>query len=816
MFESYLTIALRKLARERGYALINLASLALGLAGFLLLALYLRSELTYDHHHANYERIYRVSMRIENANGESQSFAATGQGFGPLLTKEFPQLGRYVRFQWAGNLMMYAGDREREWDSIYLVDPTFYDAFTIEPVYGSVAAVRGDPSAVAVSETFARFYYGDRNPIGETPHAVNGSGFKIALVYKDLPDNVHLRFDMLSSIAVMDQILPGYTANYATTLWNPFTQTYLLVPDDFEVATFDRLAAKFADVYMGERAQRDKTPVKFVAQRLDDLHFNAGLDMDQPTGNVFYLYAFGAVACFILIVACINYINLATARAMRRAKEIGMRKVLGASPAQLVTQFLTESIVLTAIALVLAFVLIYLALSLTSLGGLMGKEHLLTELIKPSTVLGALLIGAVVAVAAGVYPAVYLASISPLAALTTLRRSWRTGLSLRNGLVFVQLAISIGVIAATLLMIVQMRYVHDRPLGFDKENRLILTLRRYDVVRQLPAIRAAVGRQPGVVDTTTISMVPGTGSWDRLSSIESNDATMEPVAVRRLAVGLNFVDVMNLELIAGRAFDPRLESDVRDSVIVNESLVKRMGWREPIGKRVDIDLLGGAGVARVIGVVSDFHYASLREEIGPLVINAWATVPPPPMESLKDLYRESFIVVISGERLRETFAGIERAIRKFDRGFNLEPRFLDDSIDELYRTESNLMRLTTLFAGLCIVISVMGIFGLSAFMTEHRTKEIGVRKVLGASDRQILVMLSRSLLWLVAIAAVPASYACYRAMQTWLERFAYHAEIGPLAFVGATLLIASIALATVALQSRRTLRSSPIDALRYQ
>ncbi len=818
MLKTYIRIALRKLSRERGYVLINIASLALGIASVLVLALYLRSDVTYDRYHHHYEQIYRLTLHTENAAGETQDWAASGPGLGPLLTKDFPQLGKFVRFQWAGEVLVRAGDKERMWDTIRLTDPSVFEVFTHEVIYGDVRDALRDMNSVAVSETYARFYFGDRNPVGETLTAANGAQFKIALVFKDLPDNVHLRYDMLASIQMMESIIPGYTENYAQTLWDPYALNYLMVPEGFDPAAFDAITTKFVDTYMGERARREKMRFSIVPQRLDRIHFGPRIDMDERTGNVLYVYGFAAVACFILIIACINYVNLATARAMKRAKEIGMRKVLGASQSQLIAQFLGESAVVTTIALLLAVGLVYLALSTTSLGGLMGKQRLAMELATPSTLLWVPVLGVLIALAAGLYPAFVLASISPMSALTLTRRSWRTGLSLRHGLVFLQMAISIAVIAATLTMLAQMRYVREKPLGFDAENRLIVTVRGYDVAKQLVAIMSELRRQPGVRDVTTISIAPGTGSWDRMSQIESNASTMEPLRVQRLAVGLNFVEAMNLDVIAGRAFDDQLESDVRDSVLVNETLVRRMGWTQPIGKRVEVDQVDGlVGVARVVGVVKDFHYASLYNSVAPIVISAWPKVPPPPpSETLKATYRESFIVVVDEQRLSETFAAIEKTIRTFDPTFNFEPLFLADAIVGLYQFESNLAQLTALFAGICIVISVMGIFGLTAFATEHRRREIGIRKVLGATDGSIVLLLGRPLLWMVVLAAVPSCYLCYEAIRIWLARFAYRADIGVSIFVLATGLIATIALVTVAIQALRTARANPVDALRYE
>jgi putative ABC transport system permease protein len=651
------------------------------------------------------------------------------------------------------------------------------------------------------------------NPIGKTLSS-GAFNYAVKVVFEDLPENTHLRYDALMPMSLMDIFQPGFSKNYANSLWNVGLFTYFLTPEGFDPKDFDAIGQKFYETYMAEQGTRFKSTAGFELQPLADLHFGEKLSGDLLTGNIFYVYGFTAVAIFILVVACINYVNLATARATKRAKEVGMRKVLGASRGQLIGQFLGESLTFTAFALILALAFIYLALALTPLGTLMGKEKLLAELASPGVIGGVLVLGLVVGLISGLYPALYLSSISPLAALTHVRRSWKTGFSMRQILVFAQLAISIGVIACTLLMIDQMRYIHEKPLGFDKENRLIVRLRGYDVVKSFPTMRGELRNLPNVTDVTLMSFVPGADHSINLVPIESNEGTMEPTGVHRLQVGLNFFQTMNVEIVEGRPFNPDLATDVREAFIVNEAMVKKMGWDEPIGKRVQAGPPGFT--ARVVGVAKDFHYASLHNELGPLVIHAIPETLGPVPDNQKALTTTAFIVVMNGQDIPGTLKSIESIIAKFDPKFDFEPLFLEDRLNELYKTESNLMRLTGVFAAVCIFISVMGIFGLAAFTTEQRTKEIGIRKVLGASDSQIVSMLSRPLLWLVLIAAVPASYIGYRAIDTWMSRFAYHTDISWMTFVLSTLAVCFIALTTVVLQSLRTTNANPVDALRYE
>ena len=812
MLKNYILIALRKLSREKAYVLINIASLALGMAGFLVLALYLRSELTYDQHHVNHERIYRLTGHFHMAaKADEDHFAVSQVGLGPLLVKDFPQLGEQVRFRPSTQNVLTYEDNVRQWDRIYLTDPNVFDVFTHTILYGDPKQAFASPYSIAISETFAKHYFGAANPIGKTLSS-GAFNYVVTLVFADLPENTHLKYDALFPMSLMEVFTPGFSASYATSLWNVSIFTYLMVPEDFDPASFDAIQAKFFETYMTDVGRELKATFEPRLQKLTEIHFGEKLAGDLPIGNIFYVYGFAAVALFILVVACINYVNLATARAAKRAKEVGMRKVLGATRSQLVMQFLGESLTFTGIALVIAAAVIYLALALTPLGSLMGRERLLAELAAPSVIGGMLLVALAVGVLSGVYPALYLSSISPLAALTHVRRSWKTGLSLRQVLVFVQLAISIGVVACTALMLDQMRYIHQKPLGFDKDNRLIVTLRGYDVIKNMPAIKSELRRLDNVLDVAITSVPPGMGNWINVVPTETNEGTMEQVSMHRVAVGLNFIDTMKIQMVAGRGFSEDIPSDLREAVIVNEAFVAKMGWTQPLGKRMKL----GQQTARVVGVAKNFHYSSLYNEIGPMMMNPTADVPPPVPENQKALVATNFIIAMSGNALQDTLRAIESVLTRFDPKLNFEPVFLDDRLNGMYKSEANLMKLTGVFAGVCILISVMGIFGLAAFTTEQRTKEIGIRKVLGALDSQIIAMLSRPLLWLVLIAAVPASYVGYRAIDTWLQRFAYHDEIDTSMFVLATLAVCVVALATVVLQSLRTTNANPVDALRYE
>jgi putative ABC transport system permease protein len=816
MFKTYLVIALRRFSRERVYATISILSLALGIASFLILALYVHSEWNYDGYNVNRDRTYRLISRFTNPGNPPRNFALTPNGLGPLLTRDYPQLGTYARLRPANPqggpvLLGYQGIREY-WDRVFLADATVFQVFTHRILYGDPATAFRSPYSIALSETVAKRYFGDTNPIGRI---IAGPLFTltVTLVFADQPEGTHLKYDALLPMTLDLVFNKDPWGTYQQMLWEATDYTYLMVPPGVTREDLDRLTKRFVESHMGARAAQLNMRYAVDFQPLTAVHWGEKLEQDQPTGNIFYVYGFAAVGVFILLIGCINYTNLATARAMQRAKEIGMRKVLGSNRSQLVAQFLAESGVFTAIALVIAAILVYLLLAFGQIGVLMGKQRLLEECRDPRVLGATLLLGMFVAIASGLYPALSLSAVSPLAALTHLRRSWKVGLSVRQTLVFAQLSLSIAVIACTILMADQMRYVHDKPLGFEKKNQLVLTWRGHDLLKNMTTLKAELRKLPNILDVTNISIVPGTGSTPYGASLENDAGTMGIVQVDRMLVGTGFIEALQMRLVEGREFSPAIVTDSDSAVMVNESLVRKMGWTDPLGKRVSTDF---GGVARVIGVVGDFNYASLHNPIGPLVIFPLSDLGNNVPDMMKDLVTVSVIVTMTGENVSETLRNIKSVIARFDPTFTYEPVFLEDRLRQLYEGEAHLTALIGIFSGICIVISIMGLFGLTAFTIEERSKEIGIRKVVGASAEQIIALLSRPLLVLIVAAAVPASIVSYEAMDRWIQRFAYHDSITWVTFAESILVVMLVTLAAVALQAWRSARAEPAEAIRHE
>jgi len=814
---NYLAVLLRTLQREKLYAAINVAGLSLGVACCLILGLFLRSELTYDRYNVNHDHIYRVVNEFNN-NGNTDQFAVTSRMLGPMLAQEYPQIIKgFVRFQNNtnnGGLAVHHGTDTYYWEHSYFVDDNVFNVFTHKILYGDPKTALKDPAGVAVSSTFAKKYFGDKNPIGETITTDSGIPNKIALVFEDQPVNTHLKYDILFSSNtpfLRDQDNPTMRRQM---LWNVGNMTYIVTAPDFDPATWPGLSEEFYKKYMEAMGKQLNASWHSWLQPLTATHMQSEVGYDLPNGNAVYLYGCAAVALFILVVACINYMNLATARAARRARSVGIRKILGASRLRLGLQFLGEAVVFALIALVLGVVIVELVLKFTPINSLLSQEVDL-DLRRQPELLGWLLgLGVLMGLLSGLYPAIYLSSWAPLSALTGKTSTTKGNLRLREALVLLQFTISAAVIAATLLMAAQMRYIANKSLGFQKENRLMVTLRGTTTIDKIPTLRTELAKDSHVLGVSETQVMLGQDTNIVMSDVDKDGGGTTSLTLKNEPIGEDFLPVMGLHLLQGRDLSKRMLTDVGTNFLVNEALVRKLGWSEPIGKHVSLGKGGGAG-GRVIGVVQDFNFRSLHTAVEPLVMYAtshdFSNIP----EVFRPFQQRLLIVNISGQDVGHTLDYIEKVMSQVDPKHPFEYQFLDETLDKLYKSEHQLMGLIGIFSAVCIFIACLGLFGLASFTTEQRTREIGTRKVLGATTWQIISLLARRILVLVLIAAVLASIVAYFAIDEWLNGFAYKTGINPLVFVLSAAAAAAIAFATVALQSFKTASADPVEALRF-
>ncbi|MFL6602599.1 MAG: FtsX-like permease family protein [Steroidobacteraceae bacterium] len=819
----YLQVLWRTLCREKLYTVINIAGLSLGVACFLILALFLRGEWTYDYHNVKRDRIYRVVNEFRNASDAHGSWATTPHVLAHLLAADNPQIEAYVRFDTnpygeltgsqAHGYAIRHGTDTYYWRDVYLVDDNVFEVFTHEILAGDPKTALKDDLSVAVSETFARKYFNRIDVVGEAIYMELVGLKRITLVFADLPANSHLKYDVLLSSN------PQYQDDDPRRLWGVGSYTYLLMAPGFDPTSWSDISERFFKRYMQDAAG-GRTWHSWL-QPLTATHWDGGLDNDVPNGNPLFLYGYAAVALFILAVACINYMNLATARATRRARSVGIRKVLGASRLSLGLQFLSEAILFALLAVMLAIVIVEVVLHARPLNSLMEQQVRFDLRSHPALIGWLLGFGVVIGTLSGLYPALYLSAWAPLVALTGRHNSGERGRRLREALVLVQFTISGAMIAATLLMAWQMRFIGEKSLGFIKENRVLVSLHGIETIDKIPAMRAQLRRDRRILGAAEMDhkLVPGEVlDLQEVPDIDNEVGVPGGAQLFIAGIGEGFTGVMGLKIVAGRdlsredffQLSQRLLPGSAPNCLVNESLVRRMGWREPIGKQIGTKHVLG----RVVGVVSDFNFKSLHTRVEPLVLypayHFWDDLP----QFLRPFVARTLVVSISGEDVVGALSYIKRVVSDADPRYPFDYTFLDDSLNRLYASEQRMLQLIGIFAVLCVFIACLGLFGLAAFTTAQRTREIGTRKVLGASRWQIIRVLSSRIMYLVAVAAVLAGVIAFLAMDEWLSGFSYRAPMSPLIFVLAAVMIGAVAFGTVTLQAMRTASEDPALALR--
>ncbi|MCB1666267.1 MAG: ABC transporter permease [Pseudomonadales bacterium] len=820
LLNNYLRVGLRSLRKDRVYSAINIAGLSIGIACCLILGLYLRSALNYDAYHEKRDRLYRIVNEL-SINAKTDYAASTSTALGPMMSAQHPEIEAFTRFEpvpFAQSQFRGADNQAYAWDYLYYADPAVLRMFSFDVLYGNPETALVDPNSIAVSERFARRYFGDRNPVGEQIRTESDT-FRIDLVFADQPETTHLKYDALLSY----NFLPvPETNDPREALWNISPYTYLLLKEGVAASDFSRIGEDFFERNMLPLAQQlnINARVRFNLEPVASIHLHSTTIYDAPRGNITYVYAFGVIAFFVLLVACINYVNLATARSTRRAKEVGMRKVMGATRIQLLGQFIGESLFYVLVSFLLALLLSTLVIQFTSLSTLLNASLPIQQLFQPLTLLlligGAVLLGLV----SGLYPALYLSSIPPVAAFRGVQGTGRGGRGIRQALVLLQFVISIAVIASTLLMLTQMRFVQNKALGFERDNRLLVRVAGADLVERLPAFMTRLRAVPGIEAVANTNHVPGRPVNLNALNVEDNDGAMQQVSLNTMNVRPGLIGALGMHLVEGRDFDENRENDMDNTAIVNQALVRSMGWDNALGKRFqNFDTEEEAPYYTVIGVVEDFHYAGLQQAIVPLALRYSVPDFAGMSSGRRNAYSEQLVIHVGEGMLPQVLDRLETEWRQFDPNHPFEFRFLNDTLNELYGSEQRLMQQVAIFSGLCILISCLGLFGLSAFNTAQRTREIGIRKVLGASTGSVIVLLFRNILGLVAIAAVLASLLSFWAVGRWLQGFYYRIELlGPnlLLFVTAALLAIVVAFVTMALQSWKTAQANPVLALRHE
>jgi len=785
MLTNYFKIAFRALRKHPGYAAINVGGLGLGLACCFMIVLFIQHERSFDRFHENGDRVYRFTINNRSAD-ELRAF--TPAGLAPLIEDNVGGIGSVIRYANMGRpYVSVEGGEPQRLDRFNLADAGFFNAFSFEFVQGDRATALANPSDIVVTETQAKALFGSADPMGQV---VNLDEFPLTVsgVIKDLPENTHFAFSVLGSFQHMGTSA-GPEALEDLTNWN--YRTYVLL----DAGANPETVAEEATTLIAERLESPEMVAGM--QPLASLRFETQIaDYDLPTRNPQVLWIFAAIAALVLLIACVNFTNLATARATQRAREVGVRKSLGAGRRQLVLQFLGESVLLSVVAIGVG--LAGVALGLPFFNDALGGTTAL-NLGHPATLAGLAGIGLAAGLLAGTYPAFYLTHFNASRVLKGDLSTSGGAPAFRKGLIVAQFAISAFLIVATLTVVNQLQFMRSQDLGF-AEEQVVTFQPTSDIWSQYDSFKQSLLDSPDVVGVAAASGLPGSVGMSRGFYWPGGPGEEEVnESLTTLMGGPDYLDTVGLELVDGRWFRDG-EADVDNSYLLNETAVRQLGMTDPVGTA--FRAWDGDESGMIIGVVKDFHYAGLRYAIEPLVIQ----------------YKPEWLGQVAVRFAAGSIApGVEHLQGAFARaapGYTLDYRFLDEDIERQYREETRLSTLLTFFAGVAVFIACLGIFGLAALAAERRRREIGVRKVLGASVQSLMTMLAGDFVKLVVVAFVVAAPLAYIAMNRWLEGFAYTAGIGPGVFVLAGMGVLMVALLTVSTQTLRAAMTDPVRALR--
>ncbi len=800
MFHNYLSVALRNLRRHPAYSLINIAGLAIGMATCILILLYIQDELSYDRYHPHANRVYRIVDDIESG-GQTVQTAGSPTGWGPALKRDFPEIELVVRLRgtesaWLvdlGNTIYY--ERKVIWAGSDL-----FEMFSIPLAAGDQSVALAEPYSMVISEDLAFKYFGDEEAIGKAVNLDNRWDFTVTGVMKNIPTNSHLRPDMFVSYSTMTAIQSGWDLDdweYHRNLY-----TYVRLRENVSPSEFEAKLPAFLERHAGDQYREAGIILRPTLQPLVDIHLYSNRESEhEPNGDIRYVALFMAIAFLVLIIACINFINLATARSEMRAREVGVRKVLGANRMQLIRQFLGESVLMSGLAAVLAVILVHLALP--AVNEIAGKQLALP--IADWMVLAALVLGtALIGLAAGSYPAAYLSGFLPAEVMKGSPETGKKGLGMRQVLVVIQFSMSIFLLASTAVIHDQLDYIQTKRLGFDKEHVMVIPIVGSPQLPNTPVLKQRLSGLPGVVGIATTTGVPGMRAMPTYGVRPEGMAPEDHLMMATLHVDEHFLDVMKIDVVAGRNFSPDWGTDTTGGVLLNETAVRSLGWGAPadaIGRRFERLSFEGVVPGRVIGVVRDFHLRTIHEEIEPAAI-------------MTSTYHIFVLIRIEPEGISETIGRIEEIWRDVDPRFPLDFTFLDEDFNALYRTDRLLGEIFAVFAFLAVFVACLGLLGLASFAIQQRTREIGIRKVVGSSVSGIVVLLSKDFMKYVLWANVIAWPLAYFVMSNWLQNYAYMSEIRYGWFLASGMLALAIAWLTIGAHAVAASRRNPVNALR--
>jgi putative ABC transport system permease protein len=810
MIKNYLKMAWRNLMKHKFISFINLFGLTVGLTCCLLITAYVLYETSYDRYNKNANRIYRVTRSFNNRDGVvSLRLSTIAPPFGPLLQNYFPDIQKITRLLPNGRTPIKYGEKLFNENNVFFADEHLFDVFSVHVTRGNPEKALIDPYTVMFSESMARKYFGDADPVNKTVRVNNQFDLKVTGVFKSFPSNAHIHPEILLSFNTLRDTAVYGERQLQTNYGNNSFFTYLLLPEHYPADKIEKQLPSFLDQrvhFPGAPADfKTSTATKLGLQKLTDIHLHSHTDYEaEENGDIKRVYIFSVIALIILLIACINYMNLSTARSTLRAREIGIRKVTGATRMELILQFLSESVLISWLSMLLAVGCT--ALAIPWLNSLSGLQLSISTLFEWKWILSILLIPVLVGIVSGIYPALFMSSFQPVKTLKGLFRVGGSSISFRQGLVVIQFAISIVLIITTAIVFQQLHYMRQTSLGYNKDHVIVLPY-NIGTAGQYESFRNGLLGKAAVKSMGRSSRIPTGRLLDSQNAAVIDSDTLQPIntELKYLAIDHDFIATYGLQLAAGREFSRSYPTDTANYMI-NETVAKTLNWKikDVVGKPFSY----GGTRGRIIGVIKDFHFESMHQRIAPIVF----VLPKPDQNN----FYNALSIKIDGNNINGTIQSIENTWKTIVPGAPFEYNFLDENFGRQYQSEQRQGKLFTIFACLAIFIACLGLLGLSAFAITQRIKEIGIRKVLGASSGSIITLISKDFLKLVAIAAVIAYPIAWWAMDKWLADFAYRISISWWIFLVAGIIAALVALLTVGIQALKAAMSNPVKSLRTE
>jgi putative ABC transport system permease protein len=799
MLKNYLKITLRNIKRNKAFSVINIAGLAIGMACCILIVNYIVFESSYDRFHKNADNIYRINTLLE-IGGRGGNLASTNHPIGDYLRENYTEVlnsVKFRRYKYGQTLIEYEENKFFE-ERLYYADNSVFDVFSYPMLIGDPKTALKSSHSIVLTESYAIKYFGEENPLGKILRLDNFEDFKVTGVIRDFPPNTHFPINMLLSFESFYVNNPQLKGRW---MGDFEVHTFIQLEKGFDYKELETKLPAIVEKQIGKLIKVVGARVEYSILPLTDIHLHSDL-LNEPTGqsDISYIYGFSAIALFILLIACFNFMNLSTARSAKRANEVGVRKVLGANKTKLVYQFLGESLILSTFAYFIAAGLAELSLPIIRSLTTVELSIFFTDI--PLFILISVGFVFVVGIVAGSYPAFFLSSFKPVSILKGSLRTGSTSYRFRSVLVVFQFAISVFLFIGTITILNQIRFMKNRNLGFEREHLVFVQFFDDSLMSSTETVKNELLKIPGVIHASATSHIPGHGARHN-GYVPEGFAIEESIMMGRISVDSDFITTFGIELIEGRNFSPEFTADKNQSILINETALKEIGWEDPLGRQIR-ELDDKMLPKTVIGVVRDFHTDSLHNPLEPVLIG-------------QNPAAFKYIAVRLGPgNISETMTSLEKIWKELDSTGTFDYAFLEDSLIAQYRAEERLSKIFTYFSILAIFIACLGLFGLASFTAEQKTKEIGIRKVLGAPVSGLIFFLSKEFTKWVIVANLIGWPIAYFLMQKWLQNFAFRISIGIGIFLLAAILALLIALVTVSYQSLKAALANPIESLRYE